>query len=126
MMTTTLSINRLFEAKNYSDFKKLITINKFHNIDIENFLYDIFKYKTINSTLKITIRYIDMFLIENHYTKSQRYDLYADIYDEVMFMCPDSSYCRGNCYKEGYKQCSVCENKNIKFLCDILKYIYAK
>lgn len=119
-------INRLYEAKNYSEFKKLITINRFQQIEIENFLYDIFKYKNINSNIKKTILYVDMYLIENHYTKSQRYDLYSDIYNEVLFMFPEAGLCRGYCYKEGYTKCSLCDSKNIKFLCEILKYIYIK
>ena len=110
----------LSTATNYSHFLDLIKKNNMYLIDVQNVLYHIFLTTNNAYNYKNIINFINKYLIENHFTSSQFHDIYLDILDDICYN--ENIGCHGDCYLTS-DNCSLCDNKNLKVINNILKNI---
>lgn len=119
MTRANTNFSILAQSSSYSDFLKLIKKNNIYLIDVQNVLYDIFLTSNANNYKNI-INYINKYLIENHFTSSQFHDIYLDILDDIVYN--ENTGCHGTCYLD-HINCSLCDNKNLKIINNILKNV---
>jgi hypothetical protein len=119
-MTQNNTFTILSSATDYNNFVELIKKNNMYIIDIQNVLYYIFLSSNNAYDYKNIINFINKYLIENHFSSSQFHDIYLDILDEICYT--ENTGCHGECYLE-HLNCSLCSNKNLKVINNILKNI---